>query len=653
MLQGSIKDIAISDDGRIWLANQYGLTLFDPATEDYRLYTRRDGLQQDPLNAVMIGRDGRIWVSGHQFYAVLDPASDRFTSFDVGKQIKAFWSKGRFLDSNGRVYFCGLNGIYTFHPDSIRQDTSTPPVVLTDFMVKDSTYALDTAFEYVREITLRHDQNDIAFTFAGILMSNPDRLLYRCRLEGYDNKWRYLGNERTVNYTNLNDGSYQFRAQTANSDGIWSSKDLSIQLMITPHFTNTGWFRVLIGLLVLSIAYAAFRVRQHQLELKRQKEIAEQAADFRLRFLTNVSHEIRTPMNAIIGMSGLAREGAESPEQTRYLSAIEHASKNLLAIVNELLDHAKIASGSFRLDRVPFTLRDHLEQLTSALSVLTEEKPVALQTHIDDDVPDRLEGDPLRLSQILTNLLGNAIKYTHEGTVTLKVATASRQADIARLRFQIRDTGIGMTPETLEYVFEPFSGGRGTESGASSTGLGLHITRQLVELQGGEIALASAVNQGTTVTVEIPYGMTSSTIAPQPATDGQLRLDQLQVLLVDDAPFNHMVVTEMLKKRVESLDIKTATDGSEAVQLAQQHDFDLIIMDAKMPGMDGLEATRRIRALTTGKAAEIPILGATAGAMPEQIDACLESGMNDVITKPVMIDELIRKIRQLTQTPGQ
>ena len=652
-LQGAIKDIAIGDDGLIWIANQYGMTVFDTKTHTYRLYTHRDGLLHDPLNAVLIAQDQRVWVSGHQFFGVRDPDTDRFTSQDVGHLIKAFWSKGRYIDHTGRLYFSGLNGVFTFHPDSIRQDTSSPQVVLVDFLVKDSTYRLNRPFEFVEEIVLSHDQNDLSFSFAGISLRDPDRLTYRCRLDGYDVRWRNLERERTVNYGNLDDGTYVFRAQAANGDGVWSERELAIRLMITPHFTDTGWFRALIGLLLVALAYAGFRIRQHQLELKRQKEVAEQAADFRLRFLTNVSHEIRTPMNAIIGMSGLAREGAESPEQTRYLSAIEHASKNLLAIVNELLDHAKITAGRFQLDHVPFSLHEQLNQLQAVMSALVEEKPVRLKFTIADDVPDRLSGDPLRLTQILTNLLGNAIKYTDEGKIHLEVALSERQQDTVRLQFTVTDTGVGMSRETLEHVFEPFLVRPGRDPDRASTGLGLHITRQLVELQGGTIAVQSEVGRGTVVSVALPYVVTDTAVAQAaPSAADPTRLDALCVLLVDDAPFNHMVLSEMLKKRVTTLDIKTATDGAEAVALAQQHPFDLIIMDAKMPGMDGLEATRQIRALPSD-AASTPILGATAGAMPEQIDACLESGMNDVITKPVMIDELIRKIRQLTQTVAQ
>jgi signal transduction histidine kinase/ligand-binding sensor domain-containing protein/CheY-like chemotaxis protein len=648
VLEGVVRDMAITPGGDIWIPTSFGLTRYSIHSNTYQLYSKEHGLRENRLNAVLIDHHNKIWVSGDQFVTSFDPSSETFKNYNATEEVKAFWSKARYISDDGSLYFGSLNGIYTFHPDSINSDSTAPGVVLTDFRVKDVTYPLEKAFEYVTEIVLAHDQNDLVFDFSGIHMVHPEANQYQCILEGFDETWRVLGKSHSVNYTNLNPGTYTFRAEAANRDGVWSTGGLSIALLITPPFTQTTWFRAMLVLIVAILAYVGFRIWYYQQQLRRQKKIAESAAEYRMQFLSHVSHEIRTPMNAIIGLSGLATSTDLNPQQQQYISAIEKSSKDLLKIINQLLDHSKIESGTFSLSEEPFMITAVTDQLVAMLGPMAAKKGLEFQIEVASNVPEHLVGDGLRLTQVLTNLLANAIKFTSTGHVRLDVDADIVSPERVVLAMQVSDTGVGIPADMLDRVFDRFIDDQHGSSEIGS-GLGLYIVRQLIERQNGTIKIGSVVGEGTQVKVRIPFGVQSGMDQLDSGTqESDLIFGDLRILLVDDAPFNHLVMTEMIRKRIPHALVTSAESGNEALSILKEQSFDLIVMDAKMPEMDGYETTQRIRKLDGNKSA-IPILGATAGAMPAQIQECLDSGMNDVITKPIEIDLLVQKLHQLTQ----
>jgi CheY-like chemotaxis protein len=369
-----------------------------------------------------------------------------------------------------------------------------------------------------------------------------------------------------------------------------------------------------------------------------------------MQFLSHVSHEIRTPMNAIITLSGLAAETELNEQQRQYLNAIEQSSKDLLNIINQLLDHSKMESGMFSFSSHPFALQTITGQLEAMLRPLAQQKNLQLEIQTAPDVPAKLKGDRLRLTQILTNLIGNAIKFTEEGYVRLQINANQLQGEKAELIFVVSDTGIGIPEDKLEHVFDRFIDDQ-NDIGAISTGLGLYITQQLVQRQGGTITVESKVNTGTQVTVKMPFEFSRNLAKLRPSVkpdDTVMTFGDIKILIVDDSPFNLLVISEMIKKRIPHALVVTAESGKEALEHVQSAIFDIIVMDAKMPGMDGHETTQMIRNMN-GDISTIPILCATAGAMPSQIKKIMDSGMNDVITKPIEVDELMKKLFDLTQ----
>ncbi len=649
-LDGDMKDIAIGADGNMWLANLYGLVNFNTHTKEFKLYGKQQGLLENELLSVLVDDKEQVWVCGYRFFARLDQSNNTFYNYQNAKVIQGFLSKSRHLAKDGSISFGSINGIYTFHPDRINKNKIPPDVILTNFKVKNESYLLDQAFESTEKINLSYDENDIGFEFSGLHYINPAANEYRCKLVGYDDSWRELGREHKVTYTNLNHGQYTFLASASNGDGVWNNEGLKIQLTIRPAYWQTLWFKGLLCLVFISIAYTLFKNRQHRLILQRQKVLAEQSAEYKTQFLANVSHEIRTPMNAIVGLSKLSLETNLDNKQTEYIGAIQESSQNLLTIINDLLDHTKLEAGKFSFIKKPFNLKKLTDQLNSTFKHSAKEKQLEFDIMVDENIDRRIIGDQLRLNQILINLIGNAIKFTKEGKVWLKVKILKDLNKHIHIRFEVGDTGIGIPKDKIDYIFESFNQSEeGVMKGMEGTGLGLSIAKQLVEKQDGELYIESKIGQGTRLWFDLIFEKTDLKKELQAQNKTSTQIEQLNILVVEDTYFNQLLVVEILKKHIKSPEIVVAENGKVALELLSNQSFDIILMDVKMPVMDGFEATKIIRNSENDKIRNIPILAVTASAVPEQLIKCKDAGMNDYVTKPIDDKDLLKKIFQLTQ----
>jgi len=359
---------------------------------------------------------------------------------------------------------------------------------------------------------------------------------------------------------------------------------------------------------------------------RQQRDLAQQATRAKSLFLANLSHEIRTPMNAVVGLTALALGEEVSPKAREYLAELELSGAALLGIINDILDFSKLEEGKLKLESADFALSALLDAVGAMARFKAREKGLDFTVQVAPGVPTDLRGDPLRLQQILMNLVSNALKFTHRGRVAVRVAVAAN----GYLRFEVEDSGIGIAEENLHRLFHSFSQvDSSTTRQYGGTGLGLAISRQLGHLMGGEMGIQSTLGKGSLFWLEIP--LRQGTAAPLPPQETWEELKGLRVLLAEDNLVNQLVATAVLKKvGIEPL---VVADGLQAVEAVEAQDFDLVLMDLQMPHLDGLEATKILRQSRTPL--DLPILAMTAHTFDQEREACLAAGMQDLIPKPV------------------
>lgn len=386
------------------------------------------------------------------------------------------------------------------------------------------------------------------------------------------------------------------------------------------------------------------------LKSQREEVLARESSLAKGLFLANMSHEIRTPLNGIIGLNYLALHANTSPVVNDYLLKMQSSSKTLLGIVNDILDFSKIDAGKLELENIPFGFRDVVQSIQNMVLPQTREKKLQLLVNIDPDIPDVVYGDSLRFSQVLLNIVSNAVKFTSHGEVSVAAQVQGRTQGAISIQVSVHDTGIGMSEEQLQSLFTEF---RQADCSMTrkygGTGLGLAIAKRLVEMMEGTISVNSHPGEGTTFEFLVRFGLPNS-VTPSdlvlstalPPVRDAINLQGIKVLLAEDNVINQIIAAEILRQQGCSVDI--ATDGHEAVEKVDRYSYDIVLMDIQMPNMDGFEATRRIR--EQKRFVDLPIIAMTAHAMQGDYDKSIAAGMQDHVTKPIDPDSLYETIRR-------
>jgi PAS domain S-box-containing protein len=388
--------------------------------------------------------------------------------------------------------------------------------------------------------------------------------------------------------------------------------------------------------------------RKQTEELMKARDMANQSAQLREQFIASISHEMRTPMNAILGMSNLLDKTPLDGEQKELIGSIKQSSEVLLGIVNDILEIATIQNGKITFENEPFQLHELVNNLVNVMQYKAREKNLDLQLEIEPGLPAELVGDKLRLNQILFNLVGNAIKFTDEGKVVLKVEKLTDFEGGIHMRFSVSDTGIGIPADKLDAVFESFTRIRFKNRVFEGTGLGLAIAKSLVEQQGGKIGVESEEGKGSLFFFDLIFESRMPDDLKEEKEQAML-LDKeksYRVLLVEDHKMNQLVARKTLQKQWENMDIVLAENGKEAIDILEKENFDLILMDVQMPVMDGYQATHHIRHKMGERFTQIPILAMTAHAHLSKDGNFKKYGMDDFVLKPFQPEELFTKIAE-------
>ena len=673
-------------DGVLWIGTDGGgLNRFENGK--FTAITKKDGLLDDAIFRIFDDRADNLWMSSNKgVFRVHRKALNAFAAHRVANVEGVSYGKadgmataecnGAFQPAgwkrqDGKLWFPTMQGVAIVDPNAL--PAAPPPLALIDHVWVDH-------HEFVEADARRipHGNGELEFYYTAPSLRGAGKVAFRYRLEGFDSDWTDAGLRRVAYYTNIPPGSYRFVVAASNGEGNWSSQSASFSLALTARFYQTRLFYVLVFCVLVAIAVAAhrwrlnhLRGREHMLErrvsertveLRREiaerqrtqnelleaKEAAERASRVKGEFLANMSHEIRTPMNGILGMTELALTSSEEQEQKEYLTIVKQSANHLLSVINDVLDFSKIESGKFELDLIDFDLRDNIFETVRSLSFRADQKKLSLTCDVASNVPQFVHTDPVRLRQILLNLLGNALKFTNNGDVNLVVRCESCSLSETRAHFMVSDTGIGIPEEQLNYIFEAFSQGDNSVTRKfGGTGLGLAICSRFVKLMGGEIWVESKLGQGSQFHFTIKLEAVASLKVngnPRPSLiEGQTTVELSEpagILIAEDNPASRLLTRVSLERA--GFRVYEVTNGLQAVNAVRFGQFAVVLMDCKMPVMDGYSATRLIRQLDA-PAGQTPIIALTASAFKEDRERTERVGMDDFLSKPFHQQDLIDK----------
>lgn len=673
LLEDAIAFLVIDNQDHVWIgySDDIGLARLRYAGGRLQVknFNRRNGLVSNVVNFLGLGSGDGVWVGSDAGVNHFNGSRWRNYDDEDGLVWPDTWFNAFWADSDGVVWIGTTRGLSRFDvPKQPPPSALTPTLVVTDIEVNGrSTADLDTDHPLPPGSTVK-------FGLGVLLFDQRQGLRYRYRLIGLDNRWINVEQGPAV-LPSLSPGRYRFEAEAYHPSRGWVTKPVALSFEVGPFWWQNFWFRALLiaalaagifgfwrwrvrallaqkNALAIAVGQRTAEIRDEKTTVERQKQQIEQllaetqrTSKLKDEFLANISHEIRTPLHGVLGMTALALTTPLTEEQREYLELSERSARSLLRLLNDILDFSKIEAGKLTLHIAPFSLRECVESAAGTMAIVAKQKGLDFRVLLSDHLPETVIGDSDRLRQILTNLVSNAVKFTPAGRVHLTVHRADSEERPNLLRFTVEDTGIGVPEEKREIIFEPFRQADGsTTRKFGGTGLGLSICARLIAQMKGELSLTSEAGRGSTFSFVIPLPELTS---PQERRDGldQRDLDtpNMRVLLVEDNPISLKVGMRLLER--EGCSVMTAPSGYEALAQMSHAEFDLILMDLQMPGMDGVEATRELRRRENGKRRSTIVM-LSGSATAEDQERAKAAGADAYLLKPVQMDELRRVLAE-------
>ncbi len=689
----------------LWVGTNMGLSymnLDDPGRDKFKHILEKDGLPSGVVCGILGDESGNLWISTNTGICKFNTETRTFQNYDKndGLQSNEFIAGSFLKRKNDQFLFGGINGFNAFFADSIEQSAFVPPIAFTSFKIFDKPVSFSQSLNTLERIELKYNQNFFSFEFASLDYTMPVKNQYAYMLEGFDKDWVYSGSRRYVSYTNLDPGNYVLKIKGTNSDGIWSQEGSAIKINIIPPLWQTWWAYGIYSILIIGSVLGMIRMRSWKLEKeKRQLEkivnertneiqvknikLAEQTVklkemdQIKSHFFANISHEFRTPLTLIKGPAEemLSKSFHGKPEKA--FNMILRNANRLLRLINQLFDLSKLESGSMELKTALQPVTSFISVVISSFSSLAESRNILLQ-YIKPQEEIEIYFDRDKLEKILYNLLSNAFKFTPEnGFITITLNSVSPIPDSypqGAVEISVDDSGVGIPDDEISNIYERFTQGQNSNIHLfAGSGIGLALTRELVDLHHGEINITSTLNEGTKFDVILPLGKDhlkpeeivarngeeavvgtdidihmagiKSEIDHQPLPE-QLKStsEKHLVLIVEDHPEVRDYIREHLEADYQVIE---AENGVMGVNIAKDQLPDLIICDIMMPEMNGYELTNTLK--KTALTSHIPIILLTAKASYEARIEGLETGADAYMAKPFNAKELEVRVKKLIE----